>query len=530
VIADEAEERACTEMTRVLAQLQARDTERPKLRERLLPLIDRLERRVREVRGGKLGAKVGIEASVARWYLIRAIDLELDGTLKVTNSASRYLDDPGSFTEADIERLIDEARLAFAEREVEMEQEADEEATIGGVVAAARISVDEVTRSEPTPYLAPGLWHLTEASLLVGPSGVAKTTLLLLAFLQAAAGMPIWGRYEVGRAISVAIITNEDRRQQMLYRLREMAAANSIPLDAVERIFIFDFSEDMGAVLTETDPKTRGRKETAFAGRLEQLIRRSGAELVMIDPLVAILGGEENSNEHVGFAMKLLRSIANTTRSALVLIHHVAKAVVRGGTVDQLAGRGAAAFDNNTRWNGQVTRLREGRDVTVDGQQFALPTAVSDHDVAAGRVTILYNHKQSHGVPEAPLAFVRNGWRFDVYALVEGSSRGSAADQIDAATRAVGEWFAARASSGNPITATAAKRRRNEFAPPRRFTEDEAVAAIDRLTEIGALLWIDRYVGPSGGAPAKAVVGVDISRLPEAAPRPASGDDDDQLF
>ncbi len=67
-------------------------------------------------------------------------------------------------------------------------------------------------------------------------------------------------------------------------------------------------------------------------------------QVVILDPLIAFYGGEENSNNEARFFMNLLTEWANKNNKSIVLIHHHAK-----GKADKQDARGASAFTDAVR-------------------------------------------------------------------------------------------------------------------------------------------------------------------------------------
>lgn len=418
-----SEERAAAEAAKEEARTRERETERPKKRAELLSLLDRAEKYVRELRGPVPGAKVGLEVAMVRWYLLAAIQRELDGPLAAQkiDAASQWLEAEGDVPAKSLEALVDAARLAYSVREVEIEIEADEEKTIGRAVDAGRLTVDEVLDAPDQPFIVDRLFTGQEAQVISGASGEGKTTLTLAMGLDYVTDRPILGHFAIldpGGAL--VIFTSEERKPQLAGTLRKLMAARGMSREemgrALARIVIIDQTEQDTALMT-ADPKTHVRRASEMAARVESIILRSGAKLALIDPLGMYIGGEENSNDHVQPLMKLVRSIANRTGACVQLIHHVGKDGARDGFNDQYSARGASAIPGNTRGTANIKRAEE-RTVVWRRRNFALPTSIggrqiTDTDIALGKVLVWYQHKLTHGPGwAAPMAILREGFAY----------------------------------------------------------------------------------------------------------------------
>lgn len=91
-----------------------------------------------------------------------------------------------------------------------------------------------------------------------------------------------------------------------------------------------------------------------FCEMLRRLITQHSADLVIIDPALAYLGGDANSQAEVGrFLRQGLAPILQETNSAAILIHHTAKPSwdrnKDGGRSDAYVGAGSAEWANFSR-------------------------------------------------------------------------------------------------------------------------------------------------------------------------------------
>lgn len=80
-----------------------------------------------------------------------------------------------------------------------------------------------------------------------------------------------------------------------------------------------------------------------------------GARLVVVDTLTRWHAMDENSNGDMASVMSVFEMICRESGAAVLLLHHVGKAMAREGRQDeQQSTRGAAAITDNARWQGYM--------------------------------------------------------------------------------------------------------------------------------------------------------------------------------
>ncbi|MCY0873281.1 MAG: helicase RepA family protein [Acidithiobacillus caldus] len=86
----------------------------------------------------------------------------------------------------------------------------------------------------------------------------------------------------------------------------------------------------------------------------------AGARLIVLDTLSRIHSLDENSNGEMSRLIVQLEHLADSTRAAVLFLHHVSKGSAREGQTDQQqAARGASALIDNARWCGFVAKMTE---------------------------------------------------------------------------------------------------------------------------------------------------------------------------
>lgn len=165
------------------------------------------------------------------------------------------------------------------------------------------------------PYIPIGV-----STVIAGRGGIGKTTMACKIIAAVTTGSPLPGQRKGAKPQDVLILSAEDDYGAVLRpRLRQSGAD-------LKRIFVPDGTFTLDA---------RGMEY------VENYIRRIGVAVVFIDPLVAWMGGKvdmNRMNEVRGITGKL-HEIAQTTQTAIVIVHHVRKGG-NGEQWEQVAGSG----------------------------------------------------------------------------------------------------------------------------------------------------------------------------------------------
>ena len=131
--------------------------------------------------------------------------------------------------------------------------------------------------------------------------------------------------------------------------------------------------ESAGADCTRAGHRREQRELTLCDARLEEAIRRTGAKLIVLDPLQAYLGSNvdmHRANE-VRPVLKRLSLMAERTQCAVILIGHMNKAQ---GLKSGYRGLGSIDFRASARSVLIVGRLKSGDTLRIVAQdKTALP-------------------------------------------------------------------------------------------------------------------------------------------------------------
>jgi hypothetical protein len=184
-------------------------------------------------------------------------------------------------------------------------------------------------KPERVRWLWPGRIPLGKVTVLDGDPGLGKSTLTLNLAARVSTGSPMPDGAELDGPGAVVILSAEDGIADTIRPRLASAIAD------LERVHVLD------AVHSYDDdgrPEDRPVTLPNDISVLEDAIRRTGAVLVVIDPLAAFLSERVDSykDQHVRRAMMPLSRLAERTGVAIVIVRHLnksggANAIYRGG-------------------------------------------------------------------------------------------------------------------------------------------------------------------------------------------------------
>jgi len=269
---------------------------------------------------------------------------------------------------------------------------------------------------------------------LVGVGGAGKTTFAMWLAVNIALRRAIFDR-AVLKPGAALFITAEDDRKTFAHRFWQMA--EGMGLDETERelleqyIFVEDVTGQMLRLVEVDRDRSGNLTATEMGDRLIETYSNRNVRLVFIDPTNLFGPGERYVNDAEAALMTEGQRIARKLGATVCFLHHVAKHVARGDIADQYAGRGGAAFADNSRFQYLLVPHVESEDAddAEDGDEkkhkakptpFPLPQlqdAGENFDLqkaaAEGRVLRLHIAKLSWARrPAAPLWVKREDFQF----------------------------------------------------------------------------------------------------------------------
>lgn len=195
----------------------------------------------------------------------------------------------------------------------------------------------------PVSALIENLIGQEEATIISGPAGVGKSILTLNIAL--ALGSPqiikLWG-LEIQSELKTLFFQSENGARATQNRLKLISNDRFLSNGAKNIIFPSFGTEDIRVSKGDlADP--------VFIDLLLHHIELSGAQLVVIDPLISFHNGDENDNSEMRRSLDNLTEIISKKKCSFLIIHHVGR--IFTGKRTSYAGRGASAAgdwaDNN---------------------------------------------------------------------------------------------------------------------------------------------------------------------------------------
>ena len=166
---------------------------------------------------------------------------------------------------------------------------------------------------EPVPWLVDGLLPTSGVGIVGGDSGIGKSWLALHLAQCVAAGAPFLGHFDV-RCGSVVVFDAESARSLISRRLTKLF--NGLQAEWSDCTADIPLRVVMGALPVQS------------AEQVERLIRFLDdlrPTLVVVDPLIHSIGGDENSSAETSRFFETLRSVQRQVGCAFVLVHHARK-------------------------------------------------------------------------------------------------------------------------------------------------------------------------------------------------------------
>ncbi len=190
---------------------------------------------------------------------------------------------------------------------------------------------------ERVEWLWPGRVPFGKLVVLDGDPGLGKSTLMLDIAARCSTGSPLPDGSRLAGPISTLILSAEDSVGDTIRPRLEAGGAD------LERVRVFRSLDD-----------GEGPRPPVLPGDLdvvEALVQEDGARLVIVDPLMAYLGGQYDAHrdQDVRRALHVFAAWAERTGAALVVVRHLNKApggnpIYRGGGSIGIVGAARAGM------------------------------------------------------------------------------------------------------------------------------------------------------------------------------------------
>ena len=279
-------------------------------------------------------------------------------------------------------------------------------------LSAARISPRCIVRD----YL------FADVATLAAPGGTGKTTLLLYEVICIVLRRPVHG-LEVAAPGPCLIVSAEDRREQLVARLREIMLA--MDLDEEEQaaalgfIWIWDVT---GEPLRLVEMKDGNITVAALADNIVMAFQAKPPVLVVFDPVVSFGVSESFVNDNEQAIITACRRIVRGLNCCVRLIAHTGKSNAREATLDQYSSRGGSALSDGARMVSVLQSWQPGH---------ALQPPEECVDLPGSSITILARPKLSYAPAHLPFVWIRRtGWTFESFGDVRMSPE-AVAEKLD---------------------------------------------------------------------------------------------------
>lgn len=223
----------------------------------------------------------------------------------------------------------------------------------------APFPVVRVAHVQPRPaterWLVEGLWGWPAVGFVAGTPKSMKTWMALELAVAVASGQPCLGRYAVKKRGHVLLYAAEDTAEAIRGRVATIALARHIDLDTL----------GIGII---TVPTLRLDNEE-HRQRLRATVAAIRPRLLILDPLVRLHGGDENSSADISTLLDFLRTLQREYEVAVLVVHHVRKSpAAQPGQALRGSGDLHAWLDSGLyllRTNGRLILRPEHRDNAV---------------------------------------------------------------------------------------------------------------------------------------------------------------------
>lgn len=182
--------------------------------------------------------------------------------------------------------------------------------------ALAAFPVTRLARIAPAPpeasgWLVEGLWAAQGVGCIGGLPKVGKTWLSLEVAVAVASGRPCLGKFAVPKPGPVLLFCAEDAAHDVRARVGGIAKARGVDFDKLAVGWI-------GVANLHLDDHTHRR-------RLAMTVAAMKPRLLVLDPLVRLHRGDENSAAEISELLGFLRGVQRDHHVAIALVHHVRK-------------------------------------------------------------------------------------------------------------------------------------------------------------------------------------------------------------
>jgi RecA-family ATPase len=210
------------------------------------------------------------------------------------------------------------------------------------------VNLSDLDTSEPAApeFRLSELIPCGEVTLLAAHGGTGKTALAQHMAVCLAMGLPCMGK--TSKPSKVLFYSAEDGATVMRWKFAKECRRMGIASAALaERLTLVDASEADPVLFHEvTQGGARSGKVTAEFNRLDNLMAKMGAEVLIVDNASDVYAADENNRPQVRAFLRSLRKLVTPFNGAVLLLVHVDKATAKAG--------GSEGYSGSTAWHNSV--------------------------------------------------------------------------------------------------------------------------------------------------------------------------------
>ena len=204
-------------------------------------------------------------------------------------------------------------------------------------------------------WIAPGYLLRGAVTLVIGPGGVSKSSLMVAYAVALALGTELHGMRPKASARSILFNVEDDADEQRRRLSAVLTSVGKAPADIVGKVARVG-PRRLGMLL-DRHPETGALRHTAAWDDLENDIERFGPDVLFLDPLAELHADDENANVALREVVAEFRGLARKHQIAVVIIHHTRKGAAAPGDMD--SGRGASSIASAARVVLTVSAMQE---------------------------------------------------------------------------------------------------------------------------------------------------------------------------
>jgi RecA-family ATPase len=255
-------------------------------------------------------------------------------------------------------------------------------------IATRRINVADLAGKDipEREWLVPGWIPAKQVTLVYGDGGTGKS----LAILQLAAavvpgGNDTWFGIPITQKGPVEFISAEDERDELHRRLIPVSRSVSKQLDAYDGLHITSLADEDAMLAGLIDGKG-ALVETALFHELESVLAKSRPALLVLDTLADVFGGNEIVRQQARSFVNMLRRLAITYDTTVVVLAHPSITGINSGT----GTSGSTGWNNSVRSRLYLNRVYGEDKKEVDPDLRTLSLMKSNYSQKGTEITLRY--------------------------------------------------------------------------------------------------------------------------------------------